>query len=366
MDTNLPIVAINYYFGPNELNNRIFSTENDTPVARNLKAFRALMRERGAEVVTLDTVDFRDPRVKYVLYFEYNWRWALSDPFLRKVPRGKRALALLEPANINPSMYYTSLLRDRFDIVFTFDWNLLRKNPSYTRINVPLGAEPSDYRENPFKHRTFSNKRFLVAVSMNRWSYMPQSTYGIRKKAYAYFERAFPNDFDLFGRGWNRPCIFYEKWLGHPTYASWRGEIEDSWDAKVRKIAEYKFALCYENNASEPGYISEKLTDCLCARCVPVYYGSAGTDELVPRDAWIDARTFHSNRELGLFLRDMDASRYNRYIEAIDRFMAGSGIDYFSTAHFNGCIADRLGFPDTRGAARNRAERAQGQGGVLP
>lgn len=346
METERPIIAINYYFGPNEFNNRVFAPETDTPVARNLKAFRAMMRARGAEVVTLDTVDFNDPRVKYVLYFEYNWRSIWTDPFLHKVPKGKRALVLLEPANINPSMYYMSLLRRRFDVVFTFDQTLLKRNPSYARINVPLGAEPKQYRANPFKHLSFSDKRFLVAVSMNRWSYMPQSTYNVRRRAYRYFERAFPDDFDLFGRGWNSPCVFYEKWFGYPRYASWRGEIADSWDAKVQAIGAYKFALCFENNASEPGYISEKLTDCLCARCVPVYYGSEGTGELVPRDAWIDVRDFRDNRELGAFLRDMDESRYNRYIEAIDRFMAGHGADYFSSEHLNGCIADRLGFTD--------------------
>ena len=343
MDQAKPIIAVNYYFNSDELGNRIFSPDFPGGKAEGMRAFRAFMNARGAEVVTLDTVDFNDPAVKHVLYFDYNWRLLRSDPFLCKIPREKRALVLLEPANINPSLYLVPWLRDRFHTVFTWDLNLLRSHPTYTQINVPVGAEPRAYRQNRFSDFSFENKRFLVAVSRNRWSYMPQSTYPLRKKAYRFFERAFPHDFDLFGQGWNKPCIFYEKWFGHPVFASWRGEIAGSWDAKVRQIAQYKFALCFENNASEPGYISEKILDCFCARCVPVYLGSPGTESRIPQDAWIDFRQFSDFKSLSLFLQRMDVASYCRYVRSIDKFMNGSSLDFFSTDHLYETIAVRLG-----------------------
>lgn len=355
MSNSRPIIAVNYYFNSAELNNRIFAPGMPGSKAEWMRVFRAFMNARGAEVVTLDMADFSDPNVKYVLYFEYNWRLARSDPFLAKIPREKRALVLLEPANINPTLYHVSWLRDRFQTVFTWDLRLLRKNPSYTQINVPVGAEPRHYRENPFRHLPFADKRFLVAVSRNRWSYMPQSTYPLRKRAYRYFERTCPDRFDLFGQGWNCPRVFYERWFGRPVFASWRGEINDTWDAKVHKIAAYKFALCFENNASEPGYISEKITDCFCARCVPVYYGSKGIEQLIPREAWIDLRDFRNLAELAHFLENMDEAHYNRYIAAIDQFMLSERLDFFSTDHFHGVIADRLGFP----AAQKEKDNAQ-------
>ena len=345
MDKPRPIIAINYYFNSDELKNRVFAPDSASGEASGLKAFREFMRARGADVVTLDTVDYQDANVKHVLYFEYNWKLLYSDPFLRNIPRDKRALVLLEPANVNPSLYYTSLLRDQFHTVFTWDLSLIRKNPAYSRINVPVGAEPRAYRDNPFRNISFADKRFLVGVSMNRWSYMPQATYSVRKRAYHYFERAFPEQFDLYGLGWNAPCVGFEKWFGHPRFSSWRGPIDGAWDAKVRKIAAYKFALCFENNASQPGYISEKITDCFCARCVPVYYGCKEAGDLIPRDAWIDLRDFRNFAELGVFLQSMDETRYNRYIAAIDRFMQSEQLDFFSTHHFYGVIADRLGFP---------------------
>lgn len=344
MHNKRPVIAVDHYLSPAELNNEVFTSKCNTGVAGKLKKFRAFMNVRGVEVVTIDTVDFADPNVKYVIYFDYNWRLIFSDPYLRQIPREKRVLTLLEPANINPSLYYLPFLRNTFHTVFTFDLNLIRKNPTYTRINVPLGAEPNKYLVNPFRNMSFADKRLLVAVSMNRWSYMPQSTYSIRKLAYRHFERAFPEQFDLYGFGWNAPSIFYERWFGHPIFPSWRGPIDNTYEAKVQKIAAYKFALCFENNASEPGYISEKITDCLCARCVPIYYGSKGTDELIPRDAWIDLRDFRNFAELGNFLSSMNEERYNQYIAAIDQFMESKKLNFFSTDHFCGTIANVLGF----------------------
>jgi len=310
-----------------------------------MRAFRFFMAKRGVDVVTLDTVDFRDSNVKYVLYFDFNWRCVRSDPFWARVPREKLALILIEPPNINPSLYFVPWLRDRFATVFTWDLNLLSKNPSYTQINVPVGAEPANYLDNPFCDISFSDKRFLVAVSRNRWSYMPQSTYPIRKRAYRYFERACPSRFDLYGQGWNQPCGSFERWFGCPVFESWRGEIENSWDAKVRKLAEYRFALCFENNAAAPGYISEKMLDCLCARCVPVYYGSKGTENRIPRDAWIDLRDFRNFSDLHLFLDGIDEVAYAKYMRAVELFMASDQLAFFSTNHLFGVIADRLGFP---------------------
>jgi alpha(1,3/1,4) fucosyltransferase len=334
-----PIIAINYYFTEKDYNNRVFLPKS---TASGLKAFRKYMDERGFDVVTLDTVDFNDPNVKYVLYFEYNWRMLFKDPFLKRVPYRKRALVLLEPAVVNPTLYYTSLLRRRFSVVFTWDWKLLDKNPNYFRINVPVGAEPRTYRVNPFSEFSFLNKRFLVAVSSNRWHYMPQATFGLRRKVYRYFERRHPDDFDLFGNGWSQPRIGYEKWLGHSTLKAWRGTIPGGWDEKVSQLAKYKFSICFENSTGQPGYISEKMLDCFCARCVPVYYGSEGVERLIPKDAWINFRDFRDLDELTAFLEGMSEIEYSDRIMAIERFLNGDQMEFFSTDYFHRVLAGTL------------------------
>jgi len=218
-----PIIAIHYlYFSQKDLNNRVFDVESSWTEFKKCKNY---LNTRGFDVAMLDTVDFNDSNVKYVLYFEYNWRMLFRDPFLRKVPYKKRVLVLLESAIVNPSLYYMSLLRNCFNTVFTWDWKLLRMYPRYVQVNVPVGAEPQVYRNNPFPEYTFANKRFLVAVNSNRWHYMPQSTFGLRRRVYRYFEKRFPNVFDLFGNWWDASYVLYGKWFSYPAFQSWRGII---------------------------------------------------------------------------------------------------------------------------------------------
>lgn len=44
-------------------------------------------------------------------------------------------------------------------------------------------------------------------------------------------------------------------------------------EAKFKFLDSYKFNLCFENS-SYPGYVTEKLYDALCAKTIPIYWGS--------------------------------------------------------------------------------------------
>jgi hypothetical protein len=48
---------------------------------------------------------------------------------------------------------------------------------------------------------------------------------------------------------------------------------EGAVESKLKFINSYKFNLCFENS-SYPGYTTEKLYDALCAKTVPIYWGS--------------------------------------------------------------------------------------------
>ena len=251
---------------------------------------------------------------------------------------------MIEPENINPSLYYTSFYRKRFGTIFTWDKKLLRRNPGYKPVNVPVGAEPSAYRENRFGGISFAEKKLLIAVSRNRWAYMPQSTYGMRKAAYKHFEANCKDGFDLYGQGWNNPVTSFEKWFGFHRFSCYRGEIPGTWDDKVAMMSRYKFALCFENNASQPGYVSEKITDCFCARCVPIYYGSPGVEDLIPQSCWIDVRQFRNFHEIQNFIVNMTPESHAEYLSAIENFMHSDALDFFSTDHYFTTLAEGLGF----------------------
>jgi len=336
-----PILAINYNFPKEDLQNRIFSSSSHSLIAPYMVELRDFMSRRGVEVVTVDVVDFRDPAVKAVLYFDYHWKVARTDTFLSRIPFEKRALVLLEPAIVNPSMYYTRHWRRRFKTVFTWDERLLRRNPGYERIRVPVGADLAKYRDNPFLDKTFEAKKFLVAVSSNRWSYWPQATFPLRRKVYRFMYAKLGDGFDLFGHDWDRPCSRLEKLLGR-SYPAWRGEIPGSWDSKVARISDYKFMICLENSVGQPGYISEKIFDCFCARTVPVYLGSKGSEKILPSGAYIDFRDFGSLAELTNFLKHMSAEQYAGYVRRIDDFMHSDRAASFSNEALRSTIFRRL------------------------
>jgi hypothetical protein len=53
---------------------------------------------------------------------------------------------------------------------------------------------------------------------------------------------------------------------------NWRPGPSDV-TGKVDFMSDYKFNLCFEN-ASYPGYLTERLFEALCAKTVPIYWGS--------------------------------------------------------------------------------------------
>jgi hypothetical protein len=56
------------------------------------------------------------------------------------------------------------------------------------------------------------------------------------------------------------------------------GDIGLGGQAKHRFISQYKFNLCFENK-SLPGYTTEKLTEAMWARCIPIYWGNERVGE---------------------------------------------------------------------------------------
>ena len=338
------VLAINYYFGKGDLGNKIFSDHSANMIAPYMRAFRDFMMSRNVDVVTLDTVDFLDPKVKSVLYFEYNWRMLSSqrDPFLSQIPYEKRALVLLEPAIVNPTMYYTNILRRRFSKVFTWDLRLLRKYPSYIPIRVPTGADPSEYRENRFKDIAFESKKLVAAVSRNRWHYMPQATFGKRREVYRFLQKKIPGQFDLFGLDWERACCFRERLLGRSYTSCWKGELPGGWDAKVNKLAHYKFSVCFENSTGNPGYLSEKIFDCFCARTVPIYLGSKGNEVFLPRGAYIDYRDFGSPQRLLRYIQNVSPAEHAGYVERIDEFLDSEDVKKYSISSLYQTLYDYL------------------------
>lgn len=283
-------------------------------------------------VLPMQDVDFSQP-CTLALYIDYNWRDLFREKRLKSIPFEKRALLLVEPSSINPSAYVVPWLRHRFHTVITWDKRLVATDRRCHPIVVNPWAEPPDYRDNQFAAIPFEEKKLLVAIAGRRVNFMPWSNYARRNKVYHYFDRELPNDFDLFGNWW-RDTDFKNVY---------RGTIPMTTHDKMERMARYRFALCYENNSHQSGYVSEKISDCICARCVPIYHGSAGIEERVPRDCFIDAEQFKSLAEMKEFIVSMTEAEHRQYIKAMDAFCSSDLARSFTRKHFADCLAKALG-----------------------
>ena len=76
---------------------------------------------------------------------------------------------------------------------------------------------------------------------------------------------------------------------------------------KHEYLKDYKFCLAFEN-ASSPGYITEKFLHAKAAGCIPIYWGDPKADRDFSMAGAIDARNVKSKEELIALVRAVDES----------------------------------------------------------
>lgn len=124
----------------------------------------------------------------------------------------------------------------------------------------------------------------------------------------------------------------------------WRPE---STVQKVKFMGGYKFNLCFENS-SYPGYCTEKLFEALCARTIPIYWGSPTVGLDFNPKAFLNRYDYASDQE---FLQRImkvwtDKDTYNEmYLQPMFRedefkrnFNQDSFLDWFQQIVYKGVI----------------------------
>jgi len=170
----------------------------------------------------------------------------------------------------------------------------------------------------------------------------PLELYSERINAIRWFEQYHPEEFDLYGIGWDKYVFKGSKIIRGlnrikpltrllaPKYPSYKGSIE----SKAQVLKDYKFAICYENARDIPGYITEKIFDCFFAGCVPVYWGAPNVTDFIPASTFIDKRNFKSYEELYRYIKTMPTAEYERYLDAIEKFVKSDAMYLFSAEYF--------------------------------
>jgi len=224
-----------------------------------------------------------------------------------------------------------------FHKIFTYQDDLI-DNRRYFKLNYSFLMPDSVPMDISLK------RKLCVLVAGNKLFRHRYELYSKRREAIRWFEANHPENFDLYGVGWDRPASlfhypFMEKifrklpLLGDEargSYPSWRGRIEHKRDV----LSSYRFAICYENACHVNGWITEKIFDCFFSGCVPVYWGAPNVTDHIPAEAFIDKRGFDNYDDLYQYLNNMPEDRYTRYLSAIEAFVCSPRSQPFSASYF--------------------------------
>lgn len=267
----------------------------------------------GMHFVTLDQVTGPE-ELDAVIFMD---RPRMDSPMVARLLNADIAkyLCLYETEIIKPDNWDAEFHK-RFDRLFT--WSDRHVDHSrYIKINSAIDPEPA-YDFEALK-AAFHQRKLCTLIAGAKAAQHPNELYSERLRAIHWFQVNAPQDFDLYGFGWN-PVVF-------PSYI---GAVDD----KLATLARYRFAICYENARNYPGYITEKILDCFRAGVVPVYLGAPNIDQWIPPDCYIDRNDFTNEQALYAYLSAMDAETHGAYVDRIRDLLASPKIYPFTTECF--------------------------------
>lgn len=319
-------------------NNRLFDLSDKEANRDNcLFPYYVLQQELRKCGFDLATSDIHPPATsELIIYNEMPAKLPCSDYY------EKSYLLIFESELIRPNNWKIENHK-YFRKVFTWNDDLI-DDEKYVKINF---SQQIPKRIN----KDLSKKETLCTlIAGNKKVAHSKELYSKRVEAIRWFEKQHPEDFDLYGIGWdcyrfNGPKVVRAlnrlkplTRLMAPSFPSYRGKVS----CKKDVLEKYNFAICYENARDIPGYITEKIFDCFFAGCVPVYWGANNVTDHIPNDCFVDRRDFPSYEKLYKFLKFMSVEQYFQYIENIERFLNSNKVIPFSSDFFVRSIIENI------------------------
>jgi hypothetical protein len=345
---------------PDFLQNRIFSDLPINGVKNYGYMFAELRRQLATQNIDLATQDIHSPEDSALVI-----GLDVVDFFqtYQRHPAQRLYLLLNEPATYYPEVWKKAN-HAVFDRVFTYDYNLADgEKYIHHYFAIDLDGYPPFQ---PVTEEEFNRRKLLVLMAGMFQFTPPQLGSGsllyTRYRTLRWFGEHLSQQFDFYSRGIDPVAYRSFRGLGvlqrvlpraitdrlASAVAARRRRVVDALNLgpvppldKLAVIRSYRFVVCYENTQT-PGYISEKLFDCLFAGCIPVYLGEPDIRRFVPAECFIDRRGFASDAELAAFLQKMPYSDYKRYIAAMQQFVEGVERQKFSSEANAKRVADVL------------------------
>jgi hypothetical protein len=333
---------------------------NEPDFLQNGYMFAELRRQLAAHDIDLATQDLHPPEQSVMIL-----GLDVVDFFqsYQRRPGQQIYLLLNEPATYYPKVW-DKANHAVFDRVFTFDYTLADgEKYIHHYFAIDLDSYP------PFREVTEAefDRRKLLVLMAGMFQFTPpilgsNSLLYTRYQTLRWFGQHLPQQFDFYSRGIDPAAYrsfrglgilqrvlpqFVTSWLADIVASSRRLTVEALNRGpvpaleKLTVIRSYRFVICYENT-STPGYISEKLFDCLFSGCVPIYLGEPDIQRFIPKECFIDRQLFATNAELAAFLIRMTYVEYASYLTAIRQFVGGIERQKFGSEANAKRIADVL------------------------
>lgn len=319
------------------LQNNIFTTLSPLDFDNYLYHQRLLkekLLENGYDLATYDINKIEDSEI--VFYYD------TIEPLPKQTNKKRNFLFLWESSVISPTTYDLDKHK-YFDKIFTWSDELIDgdkyikmcfSHEIIKKINMDLSKK----------------SKLCTLIAGNKNVVHPLELYSKRIEAIRWFEKHHPEDFDLYGRGWDNysPRSWFAKKIYNripfckeimtrffkKSYISHKGEL----DAKIPVMAKYKFAICYENAQNIPGYITEKIFHCFFAGCVPIYWGANDITNYIPANCFVDKRKFANYELLYNHIANLSDHDYLQYLNNIEKYLNSEQVKQFSAQEFTDVV----------------------------
>jgi len=143
---------------------------------------------------------------------------------------------------------------------------------------------------------------------------------------------------DLYGYGWDTSLYqILRNMSGSQTFpyiywkhrkalrAIYKGQVK----SKYETLSQYRFAICFENMVM-PGYVTEKIFDCLFVGTIPIYLGAPDVEKYIPKSCFIDMRDFDNYAGLHTYLSNLSDEDISSFRKAAREYLSSEQYQPFT------------------------------------
>ena len=294
------------------LKNHLF-TQHEGSFEHDRKPYIYLKQYLESHNIYLNTFDVTSLKdAELVIFFDLKISALIKTLIYKKLKKSiyiQYEPPVVEPLNKPSNLKWISKI---FKQVLTWQDDLI-DNKIFSKFYYPI---PSKNKENSIIN--FNEKKYITTIIGCKSSNQINELYSERVRAINFFQKKY-SDFVFFGRGWDKSL-----------FKSFNGEI----NSKIDVLKNFKFVICYENEARINGLISEKIFDCFYANTLPVFLGAQNPSAYFPSEIYIDKRNFDTYEELDNYLSSIDEKEYNKRILSIQKYLKSDRFQLFLKQNF--------------------------------